>query len=56
MQSPATTKRKNLLSHLLTSVLYTVVTVVVLGIIYPLALTAIGSLIFPHQALSLIHI
>ena len=50
MHRPATASRESMLSHLLTSVLYTVVTVVALGIVYPLALTAIGSLIFPHQA------
>ena len=38
------------LSHLSTSVLYTIVTVVLLGIIYPLVVTLVGGLIFPHQA------
>ena len=38
------------LSHVVTSILYTVVTVIVLGIAYPFAMTGIGMLIFPHQA------
>jgi K+-transporting ATPase ATPase C chain len=38
------------LSHLLTSVLYTIVTVIALGVVYPLVVTLIGSLVFPHQA------
>ncbi len=50
MQFPATTKRENMLSHLVTSLLYTIVTVILLGIVYPLAMTALGALIFPHQA------
>jgi len=47
---PVTTKGENTLSHLVTSVLYTIVTVIALGIIYPLVMTGIGVLIFPHQA------
>jgi K+-transporting ATPase ATPase C chain len=43
-------KGESTLSHLLTSVLYTIVTVVVLGFIYPLVIWGIGSLLFPHQA------
>lgn len=43
-------KGENTLSHLLTSIIYTVVTVVVLGIIYPFAMTGIGMLLFPYQA------
>ena len=42
--------RESTLSHLVTSILYTIVTVILLGIVYPLAVTLIGSLIFPHQA------
>jgi K+-transporting ATPase ATPase C chain len=38
------------LKHLATAVLYTIVTVVLLGIAYPLAMTGIAQLIFPHQA------
>jgi K+-transporting ATPase ATPase C chain len=36
--------------HLTTALLYTIVTVVLLGIVYPLAMTGIAQLIFPHQA------
>jgi K+-transporting ATPase ATPase C chain len=50
MQPATPTKRESSFSHLLTSVLYTVVTVVLLGLIYPLVITGIGMLIFPHQA------
>jgi K+-transporting ATPase ATPase C chain len=46
----AVVKGENTLSHLLTSLLYTVVTVIVLGLIYPLVMTGIGQLVFPHQA------
>jgi K+-transporting ATPase ATPase C chain len=46
----AESKAPGTLSHLLTSILYTVVTVILLGLIYPLVITLIGSLIFPHQA------
>jgi K+-transporting ATPase ATPase C chain len=42
--------RENTLSHLITSILYTIVTVVLLGIVYPLAVTVVGAVIFPHQA------
>src|SRR5580698_1482580 len=50
MQPVTAPKGENTLSHLVTSILYTIVTVIVLGIIYPLAMTGIGMLIFPHQA------
>jgi K+-transporting ATPase ATPase C chain len=43
-------KGENTLSHLVTSVLYTIVTVIVLGLIYPLVIWGIGVLLFPHQA------
>jgi K+-transporting ATPase ATPase C chain len=33
-----------------TSILYTLVTTVILGLAYPLALTAIAGVVFPHQA------
>ncbi len=45
-----TTTRENTLSHVVTSILYTIVTVVLLGIVYPLIITLIGTLAFPHQA------
>jgi K+-transporting ATPase ATPase C chain len=50
MQTPTALKGESTLSHLLTSVLYTIVTVIALGLIYPLVITGIGMLIFPHQA------
>jgi K+-transporting ATPase ATPase C chain len=46
----APSKGETTLSHIVTSVLYTIVTVIVLGIIYPLVMTGIGMLVFPHQA------
>jgi K+-transporting ATPase ATPase C chain len=48
--SVAPSARENTLSHLVTSVLYTIVTVIALGIVYPLVVTLIGSLVFAHQA------
>lgn len=42
--------RDNTLRHGVTSVIYTVVTVIAFGIIYPLVIWAIASLAFPHQA------
>jgi K+-transporting ATPase ATPase C chain len=42
--------KDNTLKHLGTSVIYTVVTVVAFGLIYPLAMTGIAQLIFPYQA------
>jgi K+-transporting ATPase ATPase C chain len=36
--------------HLITAILYTVVTAVLLGIGYPLAITGIAHLVFPRQA------
>ena len=36
--------------HIVTSVLYTVVTAVVLGIVYPLAVTGLAHVFFPKQA------
>jgi K+-transporting ATPase ATPase C chain len=50
MQTPTTSKGENTLSHIVTSVLYTIVTVIVLGLIYPLVMTGLGMLLFPHQA------
>lgn len=47
---PTTSARDNTLSHLLTSVLYTVVTVIALGFIFPLVTGLIGGLLFPTQA------
>jgi K+-transporting ATPase ATPase C chain len=36
--------------HIVTSVLYTLVTAVLLGIVYPLAVTGLAKVIFPKQA------
>ncbi|MBV8579799.1 MAG: potassium-transporting ATPase subunit KdpC [Candidatus Eremiobacteraeota bacterium] len=48
----ATTKqvRESTVRHLVTSVLYTVVTVIALGLIYPVVIWGIGTLLFHHQA------
>jgi K+-transporting ATPase ATPase C chain len=50
VQTPDTAKRENTLSHLVTSIIYTIVTVVVLGLIYPLVIAGLGGLFFSHQA------
>jgi K+-transporting ATPase ATPase C chain len=42
--------KDNTLKHLRTSVIYTIVTVVAFGLIYPLVMTGIAQLIFPYQA------
>jgi K+-transporting ATPase ATPase C chain len=36
--------------HILTAVLYTAVTAVLLGVVYPLAITGIAHILFPSQA------
>jgi K+-transporting ATPase ATPase C chain len=43
-------KNDSTLRHLATASLYTIVTVLLLGIAYPLAMTGLAQLIFPHQA------
>jgi potassium-transporting ATPase KdpC subunit len=47
---PPTDAREGTLRHLVTSVLYTVVSVVALGLIYPVVIWGIGTLLFHHQA------
>ena len=42
--------KESTLSHLGTAAIYTVVTVVLLGIVYPLVMTGIARVIFPAQA------
>jgi K+-transporting ATPase ATPase C chain len=42
--------KDNTLRHLATSALYTVVTVILLGIVYPLVMTGIAMVLFPRQA------
>jgi K+-transporting ATPase ATPase C chain len=50
MFDSATPAHDGTFRHLATSVLYTIVSVVVLGLGYPLAMTGIASLLFPYQA------
>ncbi|MEA2666000.1 MAG: potassium-transporting ATPase KdpC subunit [Candidatus Eremiobacteraeota bacterium] len=52
MSTPPTTDpaRESTLRHLLTSVLYTVVTVIALGLLYPLLVWGLATLLFHHQA------
>ena len=40
----------NITRHLITAALMTIVTTVLLGIVYPLAITGIAQVAFPHQA------
>lgn len=42
--------KDNTLRHLVPSVLFTIVTVIAFGIIYPLVMTALSQLLFPVQA------
>ena len=42
--------RDGTLRHVVTSVLYTVVSVVMLGLIYPMVIWGIGTVLFHHQA------
>jgi potassium-transporting ATPase KdpC subunit len=49
MSQPQTI-RDNTLKHLGTSVLFTIVTVIAFGLIYPVVMTGIAQLIFPWQA------
>ena len=48
--SPAASGRDNTLRHITTSALYTVVTVIALGILYPLVIWGLGTVLFHHQA------
>src|ERR1700738_5050793 len=43
-------KHDSSLRHLGTAVLYTAVSVIVLGLIYPAIIWALGTVLFPHQA------
>jgi K+-transporting ATPase ATPase C chain len=49
-QDTTGTRPQSTLSHVVTSVLYTVVSVVLLGLIYPVAVWALGTVLFHHQA------
>jgi K+-transporting ATPase ATPase C chain len=42
--------RDGTLRHIVTSVLYTIVSVVAFGLVYPVAIWGIGTLLFHHQA------
>jgi K+-transporting ATPase ATPase C chain len=46
----AAASKDSTLNHLVTAAIYTVVTVVLLGIVYPLVMTGISQLLFPKQA------
>ena len=41
---------EGLLAHAITSVLFTIVTVILLGLVYPLAISFVGGAVFSHQA------
>ena len=48
--TPAKPGAENTLRHLLTAVIYTVVSVIVFGIVYPMVMTGIALVVFPSQA------
>jgi K+-transporting ATPase ATPase C chain len=48
--APVAPPKDSTLHHLASAALFTLVSVVALGILYPLAMTLIAQLIFPHQA------
>lgn len=48
--TPTPKTGENTLRHVLTSVLYTVVTVIGFGLIYPVVIWGISTVLFPHQA------
>jgi K+-transporting ATPase ATPase C chain len=48
--APPAPSKDSTLAHLGTAALYTLVTVVLLGIVYPLVMTGIAQLVFPQQA------
>jgi len=57
LATPEERTKDSTLHHLVTSALFTVVSVVLFGIIYPLGMTGIGMLAFPNQAGgSLVHV
>jgi K+-transporting ATPase ATPase C chain len=49
-ETSAALENESILSHVVTSIIYTIVSVVLLGIAYPLVITGIGMVVFPHQA------
>ena len=50
METTTSQPKDGLLQHLGTSALYTLVTVILLGIVYPLAMPGIAQVLFPSQA------
>jgi potassium-transporting ATPase KdpC subunit len=48
--TPQPERGENTLRHIVTSVLYTIVTVIALGIVYPVVIWGISLVLFPHQA------
>ena len=51
MATPNTTEaRDSTLHHVVTSVIYTVLSVIVFGLVYPVVIWGIGSALFHHQA------
>jgi K+-transporting ATPase ATPase C chain len=48
--TPPAAPKESLLSHLGTAALYTVVTVVALGLVYPVVIWGLATLLFHHQA------
>jgi len=50
MNAPRSAGGESTLGHLVSSALYTVLSVALLGICYPLVVWGIGSVVFPHQA------
>jgi potassium-transporting ATPase KdpC subunit len=47
---PTAPRGESTLSHLLTGLLYTIVTVIALGLVYPFVIWLIGIVVFPFQA------
>jgi K+-transporting ATPase ATPase C chain len=47
---PEAPRGENTLSHAVTGILYTIVTVVALGLVYPLVIWLIGIVVFPFQS------
>ena len=50
MTTKTTAARDNTLRHLTTSVIYTIVSVLFFGVIYPVVIWGIGTVLFHHQA------
>jgi potassium-transporting ATPase KdpC subunit len=50
MQQATTQAKQSTLSHIVPAVLFTVVTIVVFGLIYPMVVWLIGTIAFPFQA------